>query len=155
MVRGQGPGRRVNILLSHMAPWSGLAHEDRFQEFLKAVLKLGYREVILKSGWEPAKTRVLVEVDRQREAFQCLRPHLWETARPMRRGRVPRAQVRAVRQGLDMQLGIKTRSYRPFGSWVVKHSAGIQCEASGGKGDEEGAVDGGEVEGETGVWCIV
>lgn len=49
MKRGSGDsGRTANMLLAHVAPVEGLAHDHRAQEFLKGVPKQSNQKIILR-----------------------------------------------------------------------------------------------------------
>lgn len=107
----------------------GLSHEHSARELEMGIRKLGYYEVVLKCGSEPALKSVQEEVRRLRKE-----PTILDNSRvgdSRANGAAERAvqaigeQVRVMRYGPESRLGANLKGSHAVTCWLVEHSADV------------------------------
>ena len=121
--------RQTHMIFAHHVPRKGLASTHGASEMLKDLEKLGYHDVILKCDGEPALVNVQKEVVRLREKpTQKENSPAGDSKANGVSERAVRAfgdQLRAVRGGLELRLGVRIPGKHCITSWMIEHSADL------------------------------
>ena len=121
--------RRTRMLFAHVVPKKGFTHEHGAAEMIKDIVKLGYKEVVLKCDGEAALKSIQDEVRRQRAEPTILENSPVGDSRA--NGAAERAvqalgeQVRVLRRGLEQRLGLRLSGKHPVTAWLVEHAADL------------------------------
>ena len=117
------------MIFAHMVSKKGITHEFGADAMIEDLEKLGYKEVILRCDGEPALKAVQEEV-KARSIYQTIMENS-PAGDSRANGAAERAvqaveeQVRVVRHGLEMRLGMKISGKHPFVCWLIEHASDL------------------------------
>ena len=121
--------RRTRMIFAHVVPRKGFAHEHGAAEMIRDIEKLGYSDIILKCDGEAALKTIQEAVRSRRNGKTVLENSPVGDSRS--NGAAERAvqavaeQVRVIRRGLEVRLGLKLSCKHPVTCWLVEHCADL------------------------------
>ena len=117
------------MIFAHMVPKKGFTHEFGADAVIEDFEKLGFQEMILRCDGEPALKAVQEEVKARRNYQTIMENSPVGDSRAY--GAAERAvqaveeQVRVVRHGLEMRLGMKISGKHPVVCWLNEHAGDL------------------------------
>ena len=119
--------RDTKTIHGHIVNEKGVGDGWILSKLMEDIDNLGYTELILKGGGEPALVQVMNEVKRQRPHKTILEhPPAYD---PMSDGAVEKAvdqfmcQFRAIKTGLERRIGQRVETHEPVLTWIAEHAA--------------------------------
>ena len=121
--------RRTRMIFDHMVPKKGFTHEFGADAVIEDFEKLGFQEMILRCDGEPALKAVQEEVKARRNYQTIMENSPVGDSRAYGAAecavQAVEEQVRVVRHGLEMRLGMKISGKHPVVCWLNEHAGDL------------------------------